>query len=150
MGKVFGGLIAVILLGLYVYAVRTAIVIVNCVFTSGCTTVNVASFTEGMKLSLTLIGGLVSALVIAELAITKPGEAPMARILAPNSSARAQNVLKIVTFLYLLVWLATGLLGFIVGYIKHPGVLQPLSDLGQSWLGLAIAAAYSYFGIKPR
>jgi hypothetical protein len=27
--------------------------------------------------------------------------------------------------------------------------LAPLASLGQAWLGLAVASAYAYFGIKP-
>lgn len=77
-----GGLIAIILLGLYVYSVCLAILVVNCASTTGCTSYPLSSFTDGMVQALTLVGGLVSALVIAELAITKPGEAPMARALA--------------------------------------------------------------------
>jgi hypothetical protein len=37
-----------------------------------------------------------------------------------------------------------------VGTLNHPGQVQPLTDLGQAWLGLAAAAAYSYFGVKPK
>jgi hypothetical protein len=41
----------------------------------------VGSFTEGFAATMTTVGGLVSALVIAELAVTNPGEAPVARAL---------------------------------------------------------------------
>jgi hypothetical protein len=148
MKMFFGALIAVILLGLYVYSVIYAIVVVNCVATPGCTTRTTADVTDGMVTALTLIGGLVSALVIAELAITKPGEAPVARVLDQNSSATTGKALKAVTLAYLLVWIAAGLAAFIVGYMQHPKVLQPLTDLGQSWLGLAVAAGYAYFGLR--
>jgi hypothetical protein len=43
-----------------------------------------------------------------------------------------------------------GLAAFWVGYLRHQGALPALTDLGQSWLGVAIAAGYSYFGIKPQ
>lgn len=52
--------------------------------------------------------------------------------------------------LYLLIWVITGLAAFVVGSMQHDRVLQPLTDLGQSWLGLAVAAGYAYFGIKPQ
>ena len=94
------------------------------------------------------VGGLVSALVIAELAITKPGESPAARVLNTNPSQKAMTILKITTIAYLSVWTLFGLLAFIIGYLQHPGVLQPLTDLGQSWLGLAVAAAYAYLGVN--
>jgi hypothetical protein len=152
MKALFGGLIAIVLLGLYVYSVAMGILVVKCVSTPGCTSRPLSSFTDGMITALTLIGGLVSALVIAELAITRPGQTPGARMVGTReatASTRVTNTVKIVTAVYLLVWVAAGLSAFVVGYMQHPKVLQPLTDLGQSWLGLAVAAAYVYFGIKP-
>jgi hypothetical protein len=43
------------------------------------TTFAAGNFTTGFASTMTTVGGLVSALVIAELAITKPGEVPIAR-----------------------------------------------------------------------
>jgi hypothetical protein len=145
----FGGLIAVLLLGLYAYAVWFAISVVDCVTTAGCSRPTAADFTSGFATAMTTIGGLVAALVIAELAITPPGNLPAARVLGAAPSARAETILKIVTGIYLLVWVAAGLAAYIVGEMRHPGQLQPLTDLGQAWLGLAVAAAYTYFGINP-
>ena len=146
---IFGGAIAVILLGLYVYAVIAALVITSCLSKGeACTSYNKDSFTGGMALTMATVGGLVSALVIAELAITKPGESPSARLLNPDPSEKAKSILKFTTFVYLAVWTLFGLLAFIIGFLLHPGVLQPLTDLGQSWLGLAVAAAYAYLGIN--
>jgi ABC-type thiamin/hydroxymethylpyrimidine transport system permease subunit len=145
----FGGLIALILLGLYVYSVFVAIQIVNCVAAKGCTDHAVADFSQGLVQAITLIGGLVSALVIAELAITAPGQAPMARALDTKSSPRTQLTLQIVTGLYLFVWVCAGVAAYVYGQMLHPQVLQPLTDLGHSWLGLAVAAGYAYFAIRP-
>jgi hypothetical protein len=103
-----------------------------------------------MALTMTTVGGLVSALVIAELAVTRPGESPAGRVLNTNPSQEVINILKITTIAYLLVWTLFGLLAFMVGFLLHPGVLQPLTDLGQSWLGLAVAAAYAYLGINQK
>jgi predicted metal-binding membrane protein len=148
MQAAFGGLIAVILLALYVHLVRLALLIVDCVNTIGCTKYATASFNDGMVQALSIIGGLVSALVIAELAITKPGEAPVARALAQDASPLSVRVLKIVSTVYVLVWIVFGLLAFVVG-LYHPRDLPALTNLGQAWLGLAVAAAYAYFGLKP-
>lgn len=148
---IFGGVIAVILLGLYVYTIVMALIVTNCLSKGeACKTFTKDSFTSGMSTTLAMVGGLVSALVIAELAITKPGETPAARILDETLSAQAETILKITTSLYLLIWTVFGLLAFIVGFLQHPDVLQPLTDLGQSWLGLAVAAAYAYLGIKSQ
>jgi hypothetical protein len=147
---IFGGVVAVILLGLYVYAIVVAIGVVNtCVATPGCTSAPPGSFNSGMVTTLTLIGGLVSALVIAELAVTRPGEAPVVRALGDNPTVTPKRVLTILTGLYLAVWVVAGVTAFFVGFMQHPNVLQPLTDLGQSWLGLAVAAAYAYFGVSP-
>jgi len=144
MKLLFGGLIAVILLGLYVFAVVYAIMVVL--------GISAGPFTDGFAATMTTVGGLVSALVIAELAVTKPGEAPVARALAPAggdpASPTAMNVLTGVTGVYLLVWVIIGLAAYVVGAMLHPGKLQHLTDLGQAWLGLAVASAYAYFGIS--
>ena len=150
MKLLFGGFIAVILLILYEYAVYQAIVVVMCLDTPGCTRYTADSFSPGFAHAMSLIGGLVSALVIAELAVTKPGEAPVARAIGGLNAGAALNwTLTIVTMIYLVVWVLAGLAAYVVGTMWYAGKLQPLTDLGQSWLGLAVAAAYSYFGISP-
>ena len=149
MKAVFGGVIAVVLLGIYVHLLRVAYLIVDCASQMECTTRTPADFNDVMAQTLTVIGGLVSALVIAELAITKTGEAPAARMLSDDSSTRSKSVLKAVTLVYILVWLIAGLVAFMKG-MYHPKVLPPLTSVGQSWLGLAVASAYAYFGIKPK
>ena len=141
---IFGGIIACVLLALYVYLVWVAISTIYCVPQPECRSI----FNERMASALALIGGLVSALVIAELAITKPGDAPAARAFV-GLNLQPSLILKIVTLTYLAVWICVGLAAFVVG-LQHDNTLQALTDLGQSWLGLAVAAAYSYFGIQPK
>lgn len=101
-----------------------------------------------MAQALAVIGGLVSALVIAELAIAKPGEAPAQRTLASDAPRIAVRAVSIVSTIYVLVWAGAGLTAFIVG-LYHPKIVPPLTTLGQAWLGLAVSAAYAYFGLKP-
>ena len=150
MKLLFGGSIAVILLILYEYSVYEAVMVVMCLDTPGCTQYTADSFTPGFSHAMSLIGGLVSAMVIAELAVTNPGEAPMARALGGASiDAKLSWILTIVTIIYLVVWVIAGLAAYVVGTMWYPNKLHPLTDLGQSWLGLAVAAAYSYFGISP-
>jgi hypothetical protein len=149
MKLIFGGLIAVILLGLYAYALWFAVEVVTCINTQGCTQFTATNFGSGFASTLSTVGGLVSALVIAELAITKPGEAPVARALdTTTGSTTTSNVLRAVTGAYLLVWVALGLTAYVVGAMWYPDSLKPLTDFGQAWLGLAVAAAYAYFGIS--
>ena len=136
--NIFRGVLAVILLGLYVYAVIMAILVTNCLGQGAeCTTYSKDSFTSG--------------LVIAELANTESGEIPSGSVVNPTPSDKgAMDNLKIVTIVYLIVWVILGLLAFIIGFLLHPGILQPLTDLGQAWLGLAVAAVYAYLQIKPQ
>ena len=102
-----------------------------------------------MAQTLAVVGGLVSALVIAELAVTKPGEAPAARALADDASAKSKFVLKVLTSVYVLAWILAGLTAFFVG-LYHPKELPPITSLGQAWPGLEVASSYAYFGIKPK
>lgn len=146
MKAAFSALVTIVLLAIYVYLVWYGISVVQCVPTAAC---DEMVFNDRMASSLALIGGLVSALVIAELAVTKPGEAPAARLVAPDMHQKGKGLMKIVSGLYLLVWLATGLSAFIFGYLMaEPETLPPLSDLGQTWLGVAVGAGYAYFGVK--
>lgn len=147
MQLLFGGVIALVLLGVYVHLVRVAIKVVYCV-APACTEYSLTFFNEGMAQALSVIGGLVSALVIAELAIAKPGEALATRTLAPGASNLAVRTVSIISTVYVLVWIAAGLSAFLVG-LYHPKEVPPLTTLGQAWLGLAVSAAYAYFGLKP-
>src|SRR6201995_3670907 len=101
MQEKFGGAIAVILLGIYLHLIRVAYLVVQCATTSGCTSYPSGYFNDGMAQALAIVGGLVSALVIAELAATKPGDAPAARALADDASSRAKFILKVVTAVYI-------------------------------------------------
>lgn len=155
MKSVFGPIVAAVLLGIYCYLVWSAITIVtDCGTAAGCQPPAGEQYNDQMASSLALIGGLVSALVIAVLAATKPGEAPGLHVLSADkqqhASARTKMVLRAVTGLYLTVWLIAGLSAFFVGYLWHPNILPALTDLGQGWLGIAVGAGYAYFGIDRK
>jgi len=148
MRQLFGGAVAVILLGVHVRLVRLALSIVACVSNPECTVYKAADFNGAMAQALSAIGGLIGALVIAELAVTKPGEGLAARRVSPGRSSLAGKVVNYVAFFYVLIWLGTGLWAFLVT-LHHPEALPALTNFGQAWFGLAVAAAYSYFGLKP-
>jgi len=141
---IFGGAIACILIGIYLYLIWIAVTVVTAQ-TAGIE----AEFNDQMAAALSLIGGLVSALVIAELAVTKPGEMPLQRAYPQNDKPYTKNFIRIASVGYVIVWIITGLIAFLVS-LRKPDVLQPLTDLGQTWLGLAVAAGYAYFGITPK
>lgn len=149
MKSIASGLIAIVLLVFYAHLVHYAAQVVSCVSQSGCTAYALTDFNSVKAQAMSVLGGLVSALIVAELAITKPGDSIGARVLAADASKKAKNVLKWVTGIYILVWLSTGAYAFLIG-LEHPDVLPALSSVGQAWLGLSIASAYAYFGLSPR
>lgn len=141
---VVGGILASILLGIYGYLMWLAIAVV---IKEGCDLAcQQREFNQSMASALMTIGGLVSGVIIAVLAITKPDETPGARLLSPSAQS-ATVAVKIVVYAYLAVWLVSGLAAFIVG-LNFEDAHKPLRDAGNAWLGLAIAAGYAYFGIN--
>ena len=142
MSVVLGGVVVAALLGLYTYTVVFAIFVAIGRYPPD-------AFAASYANTMTTIGGLVSALAIAVLAVTPPGEAPAPRVLRPIDSARAEQALKVLTAIYLGVWLVLGLAAYVVGTMRHPTVVHELADLGQSWLGVALASGYAYFRVKP-
>lgn len=93
---------------------------------------------------LSLVGALVSALVVAVLAITPPGETVSFALTAPGSSLSA---VEIVTWSYLFVWLSCGAV-LLFSWLRTPAPANSLASAATSWLGLAVAAAYAYLGLK--
>lgn len=138
----FGGLLAFALLGLFVYAVVLALIVAN-----NCT--RTCSLNEGTSALLEAIGALVSAVVISELSVTKPNDAPGTRLAAAWTSPKQQTVVIALASTYIVVWLVTGLALVILGWVLKPTVPQ-LASAARAWLGVAVAAAYAYFGISPQ
>jgi hypothetical protein len=135
MARAVSAAIAVILLGLYAYAVAILLA-------SPRETPN-----EPVGTILNLVGGLVSALVIAALAITPPAANP-ASLFAVAAGTRLERATSLVVTGYLVVWLGCGV-ALLVRWMQVPDAIPVLSAAAKSWLGLAIAAAYSYLGLKP-
>ena len=139
----FGATIAIILLGLYAYAVIEGIriAIFNTSETLG----------TGFSYTLETVGGLVSALVVAELAVTRPGDPVGVRSTGAEIDDTAKGgktrLSTIVGTTYVLVWSVIGLAAYVVGAMLYPDRVKPLTDFGQTWLGLAVAGGYAYFGI---
>jgi hypothetical protein len=146
MNSRIGGSIAVGLLAIYVYLIVRGCVMVDCIVAPACTRWRAQDFNDNMTQYLAELAGLVSALVIAELAITRPGETPATRVLAADASEASRRRLRIVTATYLVVWFLAGFAAFMIG-MAYPKALPPLTSVGQSWIGIAITAAYAYFGV---
>ena len=145
---VFGGLVAFILLGLYAYATIYSILAAQCLSVGPCPRYN-KDLNDGIATVLNLVGGLVSALVIAQLAVTEPGGTPGDGLIDSEKLAdTSKKILMVVSVGYILVWLACGLASVVVGFLQHPDVVPQLTSNAKSWLGLAVAAGYSYLGVK--
>src|ERR1044071_2768166 len=112
---VFGGLVAIILLGFYVYATVYAILAALCLGGQGAACVDYSKdLNDGIVTVLNLVGGLVSALVIAQLAITEPGNPPGMGLLAAESvTDTLKKIVTIVSVVYVAVWLACGVAALI-------------------------------------
>ncbi len=147
---ILGGLIAMILLGFFVYAVVVAVMTVRCAWQINCDAF-IRPLTEGVVTVLNLVGGLVSALVVAELAITTPGQLPGGRLIANGvpMTGKTQSIATGLSIAFGGVWLVCGVAALVVGYMQHPDTVTELTTFAKSWLGLAVAAAYSYLGIRP-
>lgn len=154
--SVFGSLLAVALLILY-----SSILIYMMINAVSCESAEVCRALiddkQGMIYVVTTIGGLISALVIAELAVTPAGETPVAYRMAPpaNIQQAPQRIERIkrgavatLTYAYLIVWVLLGLAALVIGVVLYPEASMTIRALGNTWLGLAVAAGYSYFGIK--
>jgi len=152
---VFGGVIAVVLLLLYSSILIFMIVqVIDCESASeSCG----AAITKGMVYVVTMIGGLISALVIAQLAITPAGEMPFMQQFEDSANMPPEKQPRIgkvgitrLIVIYLSVWVLLGLAALVVGVIIYPDRSETISAMGNTWLGLAVAAGYSYFGIQPK
>jgi hypothetical protein len=145
MPAIVGGIIAVILLGIYIRLIVAGSVIIHCA-THTCVPQPFA-FNDEMTFALSTISGLVSALVISQLAIAKPGESPGVALLGASPTARAVATVRIVSWSYVLAWLVSGCWIFMIT-MYHPTTLPTLTTLAHAWLGLAVAAGYAYFGLQ--
>lgn len=148
-----GQLIPIILLVIYVFAIAAAILSTVtadqlCGTNAPCAQNFHERRIEGVNFILNVVGGLVSALVIAELAITQPGDWPSAQILRRGVPKPSKNIVKVVSTGFVIVWLVGGTASLIM-YVLYPNAIpSALSEFAKAWLGLAIASAYSYLGIR--
>lgn len=133
MAKVVSGIIAVLLLGLYAYVISVLVATPD------------TEPTQQVATILSLVGGLVSALVVAVLGVTKPGERLASVFLKAGDAG--DGAVTVVTWGYLFVWLACGTVLLFV-WLKTPLPAKSLSAAATSWMGLAVAAAYAYLGLK--
>jgi hypothetical protein len=134
-----GGLFGIILLGLFVIAVILGINEARACPQSACLLDDATSYLLGT------VGALVSAVVVSELSVTPPTQAPGTRIAQAIPSARA--FVMALASAYIAVWLLSGLALVIEGWVLYPTVPQLISA-AKAWIGVLIGATYAYFGIS--
>jgi hypothetical protein len=139
--EVLLGIIACMLLLIYVISLGS---LISIVVSSDSRPVVPA---ENIIWVINLIGGIVTGVVIANLAVATPGETPMLQV--RNIAAEyGQSLMQTVVWLYIGTWLVSGLVTFYVGVISHPDISATLTGIGKAWLGILAGAAYAWFGIK--
>ena len=144
---IFGGILATILLGFYIWSIVDAVSIaIDCNAGTNCSN----QFTSNMSFLLNSLGGLISATVVGVLGATESGEFPGVRTFGKNITGTFQAIAAYMPSFYILVWVISGVVIVIYGFILHPDAVEPLSAQAKVWLGTALAAVYAYFGINPK
>lgn len=141
-GMVFGGFLAVVLLFLF------SVCIVYLAYLTATCEAAACVPGKGHIYVVTTVGGLVSALVVAQLSVLKPGEVTKVANFVPETEVGQQRT-NLVVAIYLAVWTFSGLVALIVGVVLYPDKNSTLADLGTGWLGMSVTAAYAYFGLEP-
>jgi hypothetical protein len=93
-----------------------------------------------------LVGGLVAAVVISNLAVSNPGATPLSQV-RTIATEYGEKLLQTVVWIYIIIWLIIGTAAFYVGVIKCPDVSEALTEIGKAWLGVLAGSIYAWFGI---
>jgi hypothetical protein len=144
----FGGILAVIMLGLYGYSIYEAVKLATdtCKDVPNCPT----QLPTNISLLLNLIGGLISATVVGVLGSTNRGEFPAKKSFEKNLSGITAKVAGYMPSVFILVWIICGLYILIFGFLTFTNDPVPaLSAQAKAWIGTAIGAVYAYLGINP-
>ncbi|WP_250501739.1 hypothetical protein [Caballeronia sp. AZ7_KS35] len=142
--------ITISLLILYAFAVATLVNDALCADGRG----NCRTIGQPTELIATL-QSVVSAIIIAVLAVTPSKSLPnLARFGGLSTSTHRLDLASLIALAYCLVWLVAGGAAFVVGHFllsaQAKVQFSSLVDLGTSWLGLVIGAAYAYLGVEPK
>jgi hypothetical protein len=141
--EIIMGIISVALLLIYFFLLGKLILAVNSWDTqSGVFTVN-----SDTIWAINIIGGLISAVVIGNLAMAERGETPDIQVLE-MIKAYGAGLMRNIVLAYIAIWFLIGAAAFYVGVVRCPDVFEPLNTMGKSWLGILVGALYAWFGIK--
>ena len=141
--EILNGIIAIILLLIYLFTLGYMILTVfNWDQADGDLV-----FNNNIIWVANVVGGLVAGVIIANLAVSKPGETPVSQV-REMSKEYGPSLMKTVIWIYIAVWLLIGTATFLVGVILRPEVNDTLNEIGKYWLGILLGSAYAWFGIK--
>ncbi len=154
---VFGGILAVIMLGLYIYSISTAVgVAAECGDNAACA----KQLSSNISLLLNLVGGLISATVVGVLGATPRGELPAQESFERNLNGSVPSgnnpggiiskIAGLMPSVFILVWIICGIYILAYGFITYYHDPVPaLTAHAKTWIGTAIGAVYAYMGINP-
>ena len=141
-------LLTIVIFVLYIYLSAALLFDVMCQ-TPGCTIPSYLEATDNVENFYAVIATFVGGLIAAILAVTPEGDdfSPMLIGVEDNDPKPWENWLG---WAFFYTWIILGLAAFIVGTLQNPTVNSTLSESGIAFIGLALAAAYAYFGIQRR
>ena len=151
---IFGGMIAIILLGFYVWSIVDAVSVVQCMKSATADKPCTEVFSNNMSYILNTLGALISSTVVGVLGATKPSEFPVQKILTNSLkgtlTGTIQTIAALMPSIFILVWIVCGVITVIYGFVlSDTDLVAPFSAAAKAWFGVAIAAVYAYFGIRP-
>ncbi len=136
---IFGGILAVILLGFYIWSIWIAVFVALGKY-------DVSYFSVNISYLLNTIGALISATVVGVLGATKSGDFPAQKTLEKGLTGMVQTFAGFMPSLFILAWIICGVIMVIFGFTYD---FDPLTSQAKVWLGTAIGSVYAYFGITP-
>lgn len=145
---IFGGILAVVMLGLYCFSVHEAVELARL-----CLGQNEScrqKLPQNLMLFLNVVGGLISATVVGVLGSTHRGELPAQKSLGKNLTGYTKIIAGLMPSIFILFWLVCGLYMLLYGFITFEhDPLPELTAQAKAWIGTAIGAVYAYLGITP-
>jgi len=158
----FVGVLAVALLGLYIYSMSLAVGEASrCAKLDAdykkdekvvdCTTAE-KNLENGIGTIFSAVGGLVAAFALGFLAVTEsniPNQG-LESVIAPDKNSISEMITKAIPLIFVLTWLLCGIVAVIYGLIKYWGIVPPLTEMAKAWIGTAIAGIGAFWGIRPK
>jgi hypothetical protein len=143
----FGGILAVIMLGLYGYSIYEAVKLAKiCGDVANCQT----PLPSNISLLFNVIGGLISATVVGVLGSTNRGEFPAQKSFEKDLSGISATIAGYMPSVFILFWIICGLYMLVFGFLTFTNdPVPPLTAQAKAWVGTAIGAVYAYIGINP-